>query len=136
MQANSIELRMADWIALGDALHHQAVSLQQESREILDAVLEQLQALAEVSNSQRPIVEKAIKELERDWTEVDDNVMELIARATDEIATFVTAQEVRVRKLERQVRRDRNRTRPHDLNNQAGDKKPSSKSGPENRSNQ
>ena len=137
MQANSIELKVADWIALGDALQHQAAALQQESRETLDAVLEQLQALAAQSDRDCAAIEKAMRDLERDWAEIDDVVMEMIARATDEIATFVTAQEVRVRKLERQVRRDRNHKRLHDVSSRTDDEQMSSaKDSSENRSNQ
>lgn len=137
MQANSIELRMADWIALADALQHQAAALQRESRETLDAVLEQLQALAEESVSERAAIEKAIKDIEQDWMTLDDEIAELTARATDEIASFVTAQEIRVRSLERHVRRERIHGRLHDVSKPTDDKKMSSADvRPENRSDQ
>lgn len=107
MRPDSVQLSVAEWIQLSEALHQHAERFGGESREILDNVVEQLAALPQDAKIDKVVVDDVIHDIEQDWCLVDGKIRELIGQATDEIARFVTAQEVRVRSLERRITGDR-----------------------------
>ena len=70
-------------------------------------MVEQLAALPQDAKIDKVAVDDVIHDIEQDWCLVDGKIRELIGQATDEIARFVTAQEIRVRSLDRRITGDR-----------------------------
>lgn len=107
MRPDSVQLSIAEWIQLSEALNQSAERAGRESREILEGVVEQLAALPQHAKIDKGAVDDVIHDIEQDWCLVDGKIRELIGQATDEIASFVTAQEIRVRSLDRRIAGDR-----------------------------
>lgn len=107
MRSESAQLTIAEWIELSEALHQRAERLGREGREILDDVVKELASLPRDPKIDKVAVYDVIHDIEHDWRVVDATVRELIGQAADEIAKFVTSQEIRVRSLERRIMRDR-----------------------------
>jgi hypothetical protein len=103
MRPNSIQLTIAEWIEVGEALERHVRDLRREARRILDDVIANVESVDTDSEIDRLVVEAAKHSIKRDWHVLDEKVAELIGQASDEIARFVTTQEIRVRSLDRQL---------------------------------
>ncbi|MGI9342951.1 MAG: hypothetical protein ACR2QV_08870 [Gammaproteobacteria bacterium] len=98
---------MAEWIELGEALHRHAEKIRREAREVLANVVAELGTVETESKIEKLAVDAAALSIQRDWHVVDEKMQELVGQVTDELATFVTVQEIRVRSLDRRLQSER-----------------------------
>ena len=108
----SARLRFGEMVIWAELLQHNIREFSQESRDVVNQNVEQLQRMAKTTNPGAdecdPEAMVAVRDtqqaIEGDWLNLEVTVDELIGRAIDAINKFAAATEIRVGACERKIR--------------------------------